>query len=261
MLSSTQAQAPIQTPVISPEIAQPEKITLGNQETGTVSNVPTDHVWQWREGIMGEGEKPEWFDSKKYKTIEEQAKGYSEAQKAIGQLKQKLGTFSSGAPENYDFSKVIEGVNVDTNSQSFQQFTQFLKENNVPQNFAEKIVGFYKDEISKNKIDKDAELKKIGVDANEQLQRLSSWVQSNFDPSVASWITKNTQTAEDVTALKALRNSMIQASVPVQGVTPTSMNTKESLIKYMQENMYKGENLSNNPAKQAEFLKRISECV
>jgi len=234
--------------------------TLGNPQTGTVSNVPLDKVWQWRDGMPGEGEKPEWFDNKKYKSIEEQARAYSEAQKAISSLRQRLGPLAEGAPENYDFTKFNDNsFQLNPESENFKNLSTLLKQHNIPQAFAEKLIELHKSEIRGNSIDREAELKKLGPDAADQLTRLQQWCSSNFEPEVNEWLSQHMQTAEDINALKRIRNAMSQTPIPINGVSQNVLSSKESLLKYLSENMYQGDKLADNPTKQAEFMKRLRD--
>lgn len=63
-----------------------------DQPTGsTESQEPS---WHWSDEVAGEGDKPDWLIDSKYKSVSDQAKGYNEIRKQLGQF--------TGAPEEYE---------------------------------------------------------------------------------------------------------------------------------------------------------------
>ncbi len=243
-----------------------ELITIGTPETGIITNVPKievksedPNVWKWNESMTGQGERPTWLDTK-YKNVEEQAKANVESQRYIGHLKQQLGAFSEGIPENYDFSAVQDDkFKFDTSTNEYSKFVTYLRENKIPQSIASKMVEFHKEIVSKNHVDVNEEIKKLGADGTDQLKSLKGWVESNFSKPVQEWLKTNTKTASDISALKEFRASMVQSPIPTTMSTMAVQQTKESLLKEYAENLYKGKKIADNYELQQEYIKRLKE--
>jgi len=89
--------------------------------------------WEWREGMPGDGDMPDYFHKGTFKNIEAQAAGYS---KLLKDFHSRLGGFT-GAPENYDFKlsddMVEKGVTFDTENPYFKDFAVRAKELNMSQ--------------------------------------------------------------------------------------------------------------------------------
>ena len=58
--------------------------------------------------MTGEGQPPEWFNNKTFKTVSEQARAYNEARKQITEYAGKLKSFS-GSPESYETEDSNQG--------------------------------------------------------------------------------------------------------------------------------------------------------
>ena len=162
--------------------------SIANVQTdasNTEINENTDNVstWNYSDGISGEGDKPDWFDNGKYKTISEQAKAHSELQK-------KFGGFS-GAPEKYELS-IEEGVSsqIDHESEEFKEFEQFAREsnmnnetfNNIINKYVKNIDSFNNIEISKESIEerRNEEINKLGPESTSIINEVSSWGKNNL---------------------------------------------------------------------------------
>ena len=76
--------------------------TEGAETTVIEENKPG---YLFADGVVGEGDAPEWFKADKYKTVSDQAKAYVE-------LESKFGGFK-GAPKEGKYE--VEGFNFDDN--------------------------------------------------------------------------------------------------------------------------------------------------
>ena len=86
-----------ETPEVAPIEAPADKDSLLDD----AAPVLADGEWFQSDGIKGTGDKPEWYLSDKYGSVNEQAKGYSELQKKFGAM---TGTPKDGyaLPEGVD---------------------------------------------------------------------------------------------------------------------------------------------------------------
>ncbi len=73
-------------------------ITIGNEETGKVSGIPLAEDKE----LEAKGEKPSYV-LEKFPTSEDQAKAYPDAEKKMGEMRQKLGAFTGAPNGEYDF--------------------------------------------------------------------------------------------------------------------------------------------------------------
>jgi len=266
----------------SPQTGTPEKNKISatsmfdnsnsmsrGDKTGQVLEIPTDSPqaesedtgeWWLNEDTKGTGPRPDWVDKKYGYNVMNQAMANNPAQKYIGELKNKLGTFADWkSPENYDFSEISDkNFRLDVNDTNYNNFIDMLRSHNVPQDFADKIVGFYKEEVTKNLVDVEKEMELLGSNPREQLDSLEKWAKSNFAPRASEWIFGNVKTAEDVSILKEIRASMIQTSIPTGVDTKIPIGTKETLQRDYMQNL---EAIKQSPDLQIEWINKFKEFV
>lgn len=240
---------------------------VGNDQ-GKVISVPEDSVqansgigedWYWKEGLKGEGPRPDGLD-KKYKTGEAAIKANSEAQKYIGELKNKLGAFADWkAPENYDFAQFIDNdFNLDTNHANYNSFLSEMRISNVPQSFADKMMGFFKAEMTKNKIDPAKELENLGLNGAEQVKSLERWAETSFSEGTARFIFKNFRTAEAIGYLKEIKAATMQSAVPTGANTAPVLGTRATM---MEEYRLALPEIKKNPDLQVAWMKKFQDVV
>lgn len=121
-----------------------------------------------------EGEMPEWFNSKKYKTVSAQAAAQRE-------LEKKLGSFI-GAPEVYVPPENFEP------DELYAKVASVAKELNMSNDALNKLVGVYLDhnnsnsQISNAEIEahKITEMNKLGVNGQDMIKDVRQWITNNF---------------------------------------------------------------------------------
>lgn len=185
--------------------------------------------WYLREGIKGEGDKPEWFNDKKYKTIEDQAKAQRELEKRFGAF--------TGAPENYelklpvgeDGQPLVEGE-FDTDHPILKQFMADAKEMGLSQDGFERILGMFATyEAQANSIDVAAQKEQIGKDADSRIKSLAQWGGANLSPDEYNVFKGMTATADQFKVLEKLVQKSRPAQVPrgdtvnSDGMTPDKL--------------------------------------
>ena len=216
--------------------------------------------WFWTESQKGEGPVPDWVD-KKYKSVSEQAKANREAQKYIGELKQRLGTFSEGPPPEYDFSSVeTEDYKVNKQDPLISQFTAWARDAKLPQSVVSKMLEFDKQRSESKKIDYEQEFQKLGPNYNEQLTTFRQWMVNNLPIETQEFLKGKVQTAQDFKAVKMLKD-MTQSYIPTHMATQNKRQTLEELKKEYADNLYQGKKISQNSDLQVEYMKKFKELM
>ncbi len=214
--------------------------------------------WSYAEGVGGEGDAPEWFNGEKYKSVSDQAKGYSE-------LAQKFGSFT-GAPEAYEFALSDElkekGVELDKENPLVAQFTEMAKEANMSQDMANKLVNmFVESEFAAGADSEEAEdariaqeMKALGDNAETRVKNINSWANANFDAEMVAHIEEATSTAGGVKAVEALIAKTRNASLVNDDVKETSAADLEEIKKLQFE---KDDNGNRRMATDPAFRKMV----
>jgi hypothetical protein len=137
--------------------------------------------WLLRDGVMGEGEKPAWFRSDKYKTVSAQAEAY------VG-LERRFGSFV-GAPKNdkgevaYAF-KPPEGMAADVLNLEhpvMQSFTKWAGENQLSEAGYNELLGTliqYEMANAPNIADIKS---RLGENADSRIAAVAQWGKANLD--------------------------------------------------------------------------------
>lgn len=125
--------------------------------------------WFFADGVKGTGAPPEFFNSKKYKTLADQAKAQRE-------LEKKLGSFT-GAPEKYE---TPEGAALD--EAYMAKLVEFGKKHNMSQEAFSELVKqeseAFDADVTKYLADQKAA---IGQDADKRLGSVAAWAKANLD--------------------------------------------------------------------------------
>ena len=107
----------------------------------------------------------------KYKTADELEKGYKESSSYITTLRKQIQ--ENKAPEKYDFSNFGEKIN--TEDALTSAILESFKEADLSQDKANKILETYFQGVESMKVDPEEEKKKLGVNADEILNKLDSF--------------------------------------------------------------------------------------
>jgi len=152
--------------------------------------------WNFAEGIKGEGPRPAWLKDK-YKSVSDQASAYSE-------LEKKLGEFKGAPKDGYKFDEA-DGLNPE--DPMLQKFLPKFKEMNMSQDAVKTLINEWADyQSSVVKVDVQSEIKKLGPQGQDMINKTNQWMANNLDPSVAETVKSWIHTADDMKALEALRS-------------------------------------------------------
>lgn len=179
--------------------------------------------WYYDHNIKGDGAKPDWFKGDKYKTVTDQAKAYSEVEKKLGAFK--------GAPDKYDLA--IEGypdLKFSEEDPLLKGFLENAKKQGVSQEYVTELLGVYAQALTHNMPNPDDELKKIGVNAQQDLQILSQWAGNILSADEFNVFKNMVTTAEAFKIFDKLRNVGTGADV----APPTSHVPHETSSQVLQ---------------------------
>lgn len=205
--------------------------------------------WYWADGVPGTGEKPEWMLDK-YKTVDQQAKGYSE-------LAKKLGAHT-GAPEEYALNvpESLNGITLDAENERLKNFLSFAKDNGVSQEFIDKALEFHLSELAQDLPDPEAIKAELGADADSRLQRIGQWGAANLDEASFEALRGMVKSAADVKAVEALIKLTRTPEIPTN-ITPNEGMTRDKVRKMMEEMDEQGRNKYETDP---EFRKKVQQA-
>lgn len=197
--------------------------------------------WWYAEGIKGEGEKPEWFDDKKYKYVVDQAKGLPGLRKELSKL--------PGAPEDYEisFDEELADFDLSGSETTLDDFKNLAKELRINQEGFNKIVNFYAKNISaqqesvSQEIEQYAqqEMEKLGPNAKEELSTLMTWARNNLPNEMMDAFRHTLVSAENVQVMNYIRSNLMQNSnIPAQSEAVTAKEAALSLRQKLADPRY-----------------------
>ena len=188
--------------------------------------------WYLSEGVVGEGDAPDWLKADKYKNVSEQAKAYNELEKRFGAF--------TGAPKDGVYKINVPTdvpVEFDTSHNLFQELNKFANENQFSQQAYDGIISMfarYEASVSPNM----GEIKKeLGDNADARLSSVAQWAKSNLpDELYQSFRNAQTQSnAADVfRVIEAVIGKTRSVSMPkpgddVIGAVPTGLEEIKTL--------------------------------
>lgn len=152
-------------------------------------NAPTED----NPGIGGQGEAPEWFKVDKYKSVEEQAKGYSE-------LAKRFGGFES-APEEYEMPEGIEPESFDAGLMDIVK--GIGKEHQMGQGMFNQLISQVAEyETAKAEEAKAQAMEQLGENAEARINDIAGWLNVNAPKEVVEAVTNLAISAEAVEAIE-----------------------------------------------------------
>jgi hypothetical protein len=134
-------------------------------------------AWLLHEGVMGQGEKPNWFKNDKYKTVSAQAEAYVA-------LEQRFGAFT-GAPKNekgevaYKFTPP-EGIEINQDHPLLQSFNKWAADSQLSQQGYENMLGLLVQYEAAQQPDMAAVKTSLGEKADERILAVSQWGRANL---------------------------------------------------------------------------------
>jgi hypothetical protein len=186
--------------------------------------------WYYDHNIKGDGTPPDWFKGDKYKTVTDQAKAYSEVEKKLGAFK--------GAPEKYDLA-IAEHPDLKFSEEDplLKDFLDSAKKNGVSQEYVTELLGVYAQALTYGKPDSDAEMKKIGVNAEQDLQILSQWAGNVLSAEEFGVFKGMVTTADAFKVFDKLRNAGVAPEV-TDNTRHTPHESKDQILAMVNDPRY-----------------------
>jgi len=201
----------------NPETLDDNSQAVSNETTPEVETQPTE-------------EHPEWFKSEKYKTVDDQAKAYTDLEKRFGAF--------TGAPETYEAvlsdAMTEAGVTIDTDDPLMEKAVEYAKASNMSQEGFNGMVQLYAESIASEAMAledyKAGQLDSLGSSGQQRIEGINKWVDANMDAESAEGLRGIITTAEGVQAIEQLiaktKNAPVAAAdtAPAMSVTQTELD-------------------------------------
>lgn len=204
-----------------------------SQESSQESEQPQE--WMWAEDVKGQGARPE-FLLDKYKSVAEQAKGYSEVVK-------KLGGFT-GAPEEYN----VDHLGLDPNQHTLKVIMDIGKDLNMSQEGLDKLVTRLADaQNQESETSIEQEVSKLGDEGEQIMKQYKYFRDNHLHPEerevVGNWI----KSAEDLKTFTAMTKGIYSQRVPTDVDRHLSSHTADT-VKELRAEMSKNLERYNSDA-------------
>lgn len=189
---------------------------------------PANSEWYLKEGIPGEGPRPDWL-LPKYTTMEAQAQAYPELM--------KIPRGDSVAPESYQLDSVADVF--DPESAYIANLTAKAKGHKLSQNaFGDMIEEFaaYQKALLPNT---DEEIKKLGPNAQKRLDTVNTWASNTLTPGAVETLGRIGNTADVIELLDEVRQKMhgLSSRIPIgQNVEPVKLESSADIDAEMRAN-------------------------
>jgi hypothetical protein len=207
-------------------------IHAGQDELNPVPEkaVPESQKWFLAEGVAGEGDKPEFFNDKTFRSIAAQAKAWNDSRKKITELTNRLKEYGN-IPEVYDHKlpkEVQEFIDKDDYLKNgLTEFRGLAKEKKMTQEVYEtvmKLFGNYlmtkRSEMEENiKQYDDQQLSEIDPDRQEaikKLDKLKAWLYQSFPNMNQEHLVKMMNSSAAYEVLTHIRHASPRNKIPDQ---------------------------------------------
>jgi len=202
-----------------------------------------------RDGVGGNGEVPEWMMVDKYKSVEEQAKGYKE-------LSSRFGGFD-GSPEEYAMPEGFSDAGLDEGMLSIVR--EIGLENKMSQNMFNDLVS----KVATYQLDQQEELTKnamtkLGEKAEERISTVQNWLNTNAPKEMIEKIAPLATSAEAIEALEFFIDKSKGSTLAPHNTTPIA---KMSQSEYADKLMAKDANGNLKISVDPEYKKEIDKLT
>lgn len=202
------------------------------------------------EGIAGSGEAPEWLKVDKYKSVEDQAKAYSE-------LEKKFGGFIGSPKDDYSIPEELAEASLDDGMVGILK--EIGKENQMSQKMFNDLltrVVDYQAQLNDQMIAQAKE--QLGVDAEKRISNVQNWLNTNAPQEVVDKIAPMATSAEAIEAIEWFMSKAKSSKVASeQSLTPSKMTDAEFGEMIMAKDKYGNLKMSTDP----QYKKQMDELT
>ena len=208
-------------------------------------------------------DRPEWLPEK-YKSGEDLAKAYKELESKLGgkeeELRNKLmeelqaeafkdRPASAGEYQLPDIVDEESGVD----SKLLQWWSEHSFENGYSQEEFQQGIQMYMEAIGGSGPDLEAEVKKLGENANQRIQAVSLFAGKFFPKEVMPALERLCETSEGIIALEHIMDSMKDVSVA------ESANSASGISQQSLREMMKDERYWKNGSQDRDYIRQVEE--
>ena len=170
------------------------------------------------EGIKGAGDRPEWYNSGKYKSVADQAAAYKD-------LEKKFGGFTGAPKEGY---AMPEGV--DNDDALFTELKTFADESNMSQEYFDKAWALMTaQDQAVEQVNRDTELARLGDNAQQRIQNLEGFVRNNMSADDAERAAQLATNADMIEFGELIIKAVAPKKLPIDGGVAPSGITKADI--------------------------------
>ena len=186
---------------------------------------------------------------------------YKELQKEFTKARQE----NKPAPEKYEFTlddDIKEKFSIDENSKDYQTFVPLLKELNISQEKANKLMNEYaRMKIQEEEgVDFEEEMNKVGGINGPLVQGIVAFAKKNLNQDGVDWLSSKVRTAEDAqyldTLIKKARGANV--SIPETTIESTSdieMDAKDYLDEAFNYQKEHAKTIGYTPEQQQHYMR------
>ena len=169
------------------------------------SNGKLDNSWYWDEGRPGDGERPEWLETK-YTKVTDQAKAYKELQKMLGSRNEHV-------PDDYDLKDF--GEILDLENPAIADLKAKAKDLKLSQDHVKTLVDSFANYHKSMLPDTDAEIAKLGEHANTRINTVNTWASNHLSDAALETLGAISNTAAVVELMDEIRQLHLQTASKV----------------------------------------------
>jgi|TARA_R110000737_G_scaffold36144_4_gene55460 hypothetical protein len=193
---------------MSEEVEQIAETPVG-ETSGTLldSAEPTlnENEYYLSDGIKGVGEKPEWLHER-YKSVADQAKGYSE-------LEKKFGSFAGSPKDGYETPEGIE-----TDDALYQELEAFATKTNMSADaFGEAWELLATQSSVAEEVSQTQELQKLGPNADKRIKHVETYMKNNLSSEQYETAKEAVNSAETIALVEMLIKAETETALPIDG--------------------------------------------
>ena len=203
------------------------------------------------EGIKGVGDKPEWFNGDKYKSVDEQARAYTE-------LEKKFGGFTGAPKDGYSGPEGIE-----TDDALLGELKEFAEKTNMSQdafNDAWELLTAQSNAVEE--VTQEQELAKLGDNAEHRIKSVEGFLKNNLDSEKYEKVMDLVTTADSIELIEAIVQATAPTRLPTGDViTPPALTMKDVTEEMGKKNEHGQWLRSVDPSHEAKVQKMLRDVI
>lgn len=230
------------------EVAQETAQEVTQEAAESSSLISANDGWYLSEGVKGEGDAPEWFDSKRFKSVDQQAKSYLE-------LEKKFGAHRGAPKDGYAIP-----VGFDGEDELVKQAIERAGKHNINQEAFNDIFELVSASAGVGQeVTVEGEIAKLGENASERIKTVETFLKNNAGDKFGEFESLLT-TAQSVELVEKMITVLAPGKMPLTPATGAGGMEWSEIEKAMNVKAENGRLLrSEDPAYNAKVDKMIAD--